>query len=374
MKKNSKGLYRKVITYNGRRYDITAKSEDDLYLKIAQKKLELESGNIVMNKNTTVARWCDEWLEVYKRPNVGQKHYEGLEATVRLHIKPEIGGLKMVDVKKVHLQKLLNGHEGMSFSHVSKLRSCLYELFEAAVDDEIILKNPARKLVLPTTVRNERVAFTDEEYKACFEVAKTHRGGAWVMTMLTCALRPQETVPLKWSDVNLKERLISINAAAEFTGNVGTVKEPKTKAGKRIVGICDELYKLLVALPKSSIYVFPKIDGGMMTKISMRRLWESFIRAVDVYMGAKLERNAVVESKLQKGLTQYSCRHTCITRLVLSGADIKTVQVFAGHESVETTLKYYTHLDKERAATRVISIQNKVGNVGNTSGSEAANN
>lgn len=372
MKKNSKGLYRKVITYNGQRYDLSAKSEEELYLKIAQKKIDIDSGNVVMNKNTTVSRWCDEWLEVYKRPNVGQRHYVDLELMLRLHIKPEIGTLKVSEVKKVHLQKLLNGHKGMSYSHVAKLRSCLYELFDAAVEEEIIFRNPAHKLTLPANVHGETIPFTDEEYNACFEVAKTHRGGAWVMTMLTCALRPQETVPLKWSDINLNERLISIDTAAEFAGNVGTVKEPKTKAGKRVVGICDELYNLLATLPKTSIYVFPKADGGMMTVTAMRRLWESFIRAVDIYMGAKLYRNAVVESKLQKGLTQYSCRHTCITRLILSGADVKTVQVFAGHESVETTLKYYTHLDKTKAAARVLSIQNK-NNVGSNVGSKVSN-
>lgn len=368
MKKNSKGLYRKVFTYNGVQCDISAKSEENLYLKIAKKKLEIDSGNFVINSSTTVSRWCDEWLEVYKRPNVGKTYYVDLELTVRLHIKPEIGNMKIADVKKIHLQKLLNNHEGKSYSHVAKIRSCLYEIFDDAINEEIISKNPAHKLMLPSNKKGTRIPFLPKEYEACFEVAKTHRAGAWVLSMLTGALRPQETVPLMWTDIDFKKRTMTIDKAAEFSGNSGTIKETKTQAGKRIAGISDELYNLLIALPKTSIYVFPKSDGGMMTKTTMKRMWNSFMRSLDIYMGAKLYRNAIVESKLQQGLSPYSCRHTCITNLVLSGADPKTVQVFAGHESVETTLKYYTHLDKEQAAARVLQFQN-----GNIHGSKTAN-
>lgn len=371
LKPNAKGLYRKTITYNGKRYDITAKNESALYMKIAQKQLELESGNIVMNKNTTVSRWCDEWLEVYKRPNVGHRHYVNLESTIRLHIKPEIGAFKLSDVKKIHLQKMLNSHEGESYGHVSKIRSCLYELFHAAVEEELIIKNPAQNLSLPNCSKKERVTFTDEEYNACLEVAKTHRGGAWIVAMLTCGLRPQETVPLLWTDIDLKERLVTIDKAAEFSGNRAIIKTTKTDAGKRVVGICDELYVLLVAAKKNtnSIYVFPNAKGGIMSSIAMRRLWQSFIRQVDIFMGAELYRNSVIESKLQPGLSPYSCRHTCITKLVLAGLDVKTVQVFAGHESAETTLKYYTHLTKANAARRVLQLHES----GTNSGTKAEN-
>lgn len=356
---NARGLYRKTITYNRKRYDITAKSEKELYMKVVQKRLELESGNIVMNTNTTVARWCDEWLDVYKKPKVGHRHFVNLEATIRLHIKPEIGMLKLTDVKKVHLQKILNSHEGESYGHVSKMRSCLYELFNAAVEEDLITKNPAQGLSLPNCSKGERIPFTDEEYNACIEVAKTHRGGAWILSMLTGGLRPQETVPLSRQDINLQQRLIVINKAVEYSGNRGIVKETKTDAGTRVVGICDELYRLLLVKLKNtnSVFVFPSASGEMMSRTAMRRLWESFIRQVDIYMGAELYRNEVVKSKLQPGLSPYSCRHTCITRLVLSGLDVKTVQVFAGHESAETTLKYYTHLSKTNAALRVLQQQ-----------------
>jgi integrase len=361
-KPNSRGLFRSVISYQGTKYQVSAKSKKELARKVAQKEIDLESGNLVINNNTTVKRWCDEWLEVYKKPNVGVRHYDNTESIVRLHIKPEIGMLKLTDIKKIHLQKLFNAHKDKSFSHVSKIRSCLYEIFEAAVDEELIVKNPAKKLTLPNCTKGERIVFNDIEYNACFELAKTHKAGLWVVMMLTCGLRPQETVPLLWSDIDLKERTINIDKAVYFKGNKANLKGTKSYAGNRVVGINDDLYNLLISNKKEnekSLYVFARENGSMHSLQSLSALFKNFKRELDIMLGATVYRNQIKESKLQDKLTAYSCRHTCITKLVLNGLDVKTVQVFAGHEKPETTLKYYTHLDKNTAAKRVLEFQSR---------------
>ena len=46
-------------------------------------------------------------------------------------------------------------------------------------------------------------------------------------------------------------------------------------------------------------------------------------------------------SKLDESYTPYSTRHTCCTRLVEAGVDIKSVQYFMGHKDIKTTLTYY---------------------------------
>ena len=37
---------RKTFTFEGKRYDVTAKTETELYEKIARKKIELEQGKV----------------------------------------------------------------------------------------------------------------------------------------------------------------------------------------------------------------------------------------------------------------------------------------------------------------------------------------
>ena len=46
----------------------------------------------------------------------------------------------------------------------------------------------------------------------------------------------------------------------------------------------------------------------------------------------------------QLGYRFHDLRHTCVSRLVAAGADVKLVQAVAGHASPLITLKRYSHL------------------------------
>ena len=57
----------------------------------------------------------------------------------------------------------------------------------------------------------------------------------------------------------------------------------------------------------------------------------------------KAFRRCVIRAELDPSiLTPHTLRHTAITRLVAAGADVKTVQEFSGHESLEMVMRY-TH-------------------------------
>lgn len=74
--------------------------------------------------------------------------------------------------------------------------------------------------------------------------------------MLYCNLRPQETAPLRWSDVDFDNRRIKITKALE--SDTGEVSDTKTKSGVRSVPIPVELfYKLKAIAGKSDELIFP---------------------------------------------------------------------------------------------------------------------
>jgi integrase len=56
-----------------------------------------------------------------------------------------------------------------------------------------------------------------------------------------------------------------------------------------------------------------------------------------------------------KAVTPHVMRHTAITRLAVSGADIKTIQEFSGHESLQMVLRYAHAQDRavDRALDRI---------------------
>ena len=55
-------------------------------------------------------------------------------------------------------------------------------------------------------------------------------------------------------------------------------------------------------------------------------------------------RNSKVQITIDFGVTPHILRHTYITNLILSGANVKVVQYLAGHSKAEITLNIYSHL------------------------------
>ena len=67
------------------------------------------------------------------------------------YIRPAIGQRKLRDIRDLDLQAILNTQAGKSYSHLSKLRMVLQELFRQARRSRLIVYDPAEGLVLPET-------------------------------------------------------------------------------------------------------------------------------------------------------------------------------------------------------------------------------
>lgn len=337
---------RRTITWEGKRYTVRGKTEQEAADKLAELKLSLKRGEKTIGEESTVDRWFNEWIEMYKKPaGLTLKSLGMYTEKYNLYIKPAIGTMKLKDVRPVHLQRILNSQEGKSKSHVSKIRLVLKEMFSRARKDRLLIWDPAEDLVLPSVTEGKRRSITDEEREHILAVAETHRAGLWVLSMLYAGLRPGETIPLVWNDIDFKKKEIRIYKAAE--SGTGAVKSPKTEAGYRDIPIHqDLLWRLKQARGKPLDPVFPNMWGNVMDAKAVRRLWNSFKRALDVHMGAKLYRNQIVESKVADDLTPYCLRHTFCTDLQRAGVPINVAKELMGHSDINITANIYTHKDQ----------------------------
>jgi integrase len=80
--------------------------------------------------------------------------------------------------------------------------------------------------------------------------------------------------------------------------------------------------------------------------------------------GMKKLRQYLIEELEMEGIhggwCLYGCRHTCATRLLQNGADIETVRVWLGHESVQTTQIYLRTNERQlKQAAELLEENNK---------------
>lgn len=346
MKKNSDGYYRETFTYKGKRYDVTAKTERDLWRKVDEKKRRLEEGVDTTNENTTVDRWFADYLTAYKLNNVTEKTYHQLKAYVKNYISPAIGNRRLKDVQTIDLQLIVNTCTGMSLSQVSKLRGLIQQAFRQARITRVLAFDPAEGIVMPKTTNGTHREATEEEYIHIHNVARTHCGGLWVLFMMYTGARPVETRAARWEDIDFDQHVVTLHSA-------------KNGYGDRRVPIPARLYKRLKWERKESGYLFTQpTTGKPHTESSMKQMWRSFKKALDLDMGAQLKNGKIdpETSVLSDDLVPYCMRHTYATDLQSADVAINVAKDFLGHKTIQTTSRVYTHLSPDAFANASLKV------------------
>ena len=246
----------------------------------------------------------------------------------------------------MHLQRILNDQAGRSASHVKKLRMVMQEMFKRARQSRLIVYDPAELLERPNVKQGVRRSITETERTAILEVAEHHPAGLWVLTLLYTGMRPGETAALTWADVDFRNNEIHVHAAKE--SGSAAIKGPKTAAGVRDIPIHSALLsRLLTAKGEPFSPVFQKKDGTRMDNATLHRRWKSFIRELDIHMGAKVYRNKIIESVVSPDLTPYCLWHTFCTDLQKAGVALNVAKELMGHSDISVTANIYTHKDND---------------------------
>lgn len=338
-------MIRKTFTFEGRRYSVFAETKEEAIAKAALKKRDLEEGRMQITKNMIVNNWFDLYVETYRRPSIGDGAYKDLLSQYKVWIKPNIGNLQLKDVKALQCQSILNKMNGKSKTHIIKIKQLLYGIFDVAMDNHLILNNPAKKLVIPKSESGTHRALTKQERSVLLQVADTNKYGLWVKVMLYCGLRPGETAYLMGQHIDLKHNKLYVD---------GT----KTKAAKRWVPIPEPLvqdFHQIKLVPFQ--YLFTNANGSPINRTNRRRMWNSITRDMNILMGCKVFRNEVLPPFwVADDLVPYCLRHTYCTDLQAAGVPINIAKEFMGHSDISTTANIYTHSSDEAVSTAAASI------------------
>lgn len=349
LKKNKDGYFRSTFVIGKKpdgkpeRITIRAKTKKEHDEKLAEAK-RLHSKGISQN-SLTVGEWADRWLRVYKA-NASRGQQAMYAAKLKNNIVPVIGNFEIKNIRASHLQDLLNSHTDGKYSTVQKIRLTIQQMFADAEMEGVIERNPASRLELPNLTETERRPLTDIERATVYNVAQTHKCGAYVLVMLFCGLRRGECIALRTRDVDLeKKKIIVTKAVSLWEKNIGYEKGPKSEAGIRMIPIPEILMPCLIAHcsgRKPDDIIFSKTDGNFATKTTVRWWWQSFVRECHIVAGAKLYRNAIQyeTSPFGKEVTPHFLRHTYATDLYAAGVDENAQRTFLGHTSTDVTDVY----------------------------------
>lgn len=152
-----------------------------------------------------------------------------------------------------------------------------------------------------------------------------------ILSLLT-GLRIGELCALKWTDIDLKKRIIIVNKTLQricFKGKESkiTITKPKTQNSDREIPISNALYDFLMSIrPVKRDNYFLTGNDKYTEPRNYRKIYKTLLK--------KLKINTT---------SFHALRHTFATRLIENKVDIKTVSELLGHASVNITISIYVH-------------------------------
>ena len=330
--------------------------------EVEKKEREVKSlieQGINICRDVTVSQWADEWIKTYKN-NVSYYTLRRYQSIISIHIKPNIGNMKLGSVKLCHIQSIINKMDDYSESSVKKLRDTLHQMYVAAIANELAIKDPTVGLILNRKEQTARSILSEEEISNIRSFNTVSDCATFVITLLYTGLRRGEIAALTWDDIDFENNIIKVNKAIVFKNNRPIVSSPKTKNSIREIPMLDILREELIKYKEKYIEkygqnitskaVFLNNLGEPHTESSINKFWKRFLREYNEHYGT--------DAKF--GMHQF--RHTFCTMLYNAEVDIKTAQSVLGHSDVSVTLSIYTHLAEKQKKRSIDKLNDYVKN------------
>lgn len=283
---------------------------------------------------TTVAEWCDTWLEGYRgnRPRTVRTAENHLA-----RIRQAFGPIQLGAVRPSHVRTWCAqlSAEGLADSYVYVLHSRLSQLFADAVHDGLVPKSPCSRRTSPGAGKQRAYVATTEQVWALHDALPEHLRPA-ILLGAFAGLRVGEACGLRVVDVDFMRGVI--------TPAVQYPEEPlKTETSRTAVPIPQSLALELAA---------HVARWGAETLLVSEYGRQLAPRTLD----AAVQQARAKVSGLSPRFRYHDLRHYYASLLIAGGSDVKVVQARVRHASAKTTLDTYGHLwpDSDESSRAVV--------------------
>ncbi len=213
----------------------------------------------------------------------------------------------------------------------ARIISGLKSFFSYLIFEDYRADNPLELIESPRLGRKLPDTLAIEEIDNLIEAVdlsskEGERNRAILETLYGCGLRVSELVELKISDLFFEEGFIKV-----------TGKGSK----QRFVPIA-EITEKYISIYKDQVRVHQSIKKEDSDTLFLNRRGKKLTRA----MIFTIIKRLATEINLQKTISPHTFRHSFATHLLENGADLRSIQMMLGHESITTT-EIYVHLDRK---------------------------
>ena len=332
--------------YIGRYTDQYGKRQTKVFRKLAEcrkwladAKYQDEHTNINKSLDATLDTWFAYWINI-KGKELKPSTIETYKSQYLAKVSPIIGNMLVSEIRPIHCQNVLNEYSDKKTKYLRKIKTIMYQVLEYAVQNDAIEKNPCNMSVNANIGEKskQREALTIEQQRAFLDAIKDSNYNLQFRFVLQTGLRVGEMSALKWQDINLKDKTLTVKHSMSRLKGQWVLTEPKTNAGIRTIPLTEEALLILreqkeknknmkVINIENKDYIFLSRNGMII-----------HTPTYDISLKKICERNNLPQISI------HILRHTFATRCIEAGMKPKTLQKILGHTTIQMTMDLYVHV------------------------------
>lgn len=305
---------------------------------------------------SSIRTFADLW-NAYRAVKSGQWSKSTNEIITCLfakHVIPQLGDQRIEEITLTPLQLLVNSvaERGFSKSVVCKIRVYLKSCLEYAVDEDLLGKNPAKKIVLPKIRKKPCGRFLEvREFQALLAEAPP-REHLVLRILGVCGLRAAETLVLRIEDFEGDQLRIDEALKDRMTGE-DRIGDTKTDESDNFVPVPPDLRKEIETWiaehpgrENPRAFLFPNARGRA---FSVGNYLKRYLKPLGEQVGVH-------------DLTHQTFRRTSSTHMQ-NHAIVKDMQRHLRHSDPQTTLKHYAKVIPASLRAAVAALDAEISGV-----------
>jgi integrase len=321
-----------------RRRTVYAATKREVREKLLELHLQQSAGTLRPVDRETLAEFLNHWLDTSIRPERSENTTDAYERTIRNHIVPYLGSVRLDRIDAATIQRLLSELQTRSIGPSARRR--VYEILSSSLNRGVrwgkIRFNPCDFVDKPRTVRKEMQPLSAEEARHLLNTTREHRLYALMVLAISTGMRQGELFGLGWDAVDLDRGILHVRRQLTNVKGKPKLTRPKTPKSRRLIELTDDAVEALMehrALMLREGYggsevVFCGANGGYIQRASFaRNFWH---RSLDK---AGIERRGF-----------HHLRHTYATLTLGAGVPVHIVSAVLGHARPSITLDVYSHV------------------------------
>ena len=326
---------------------ITGKTQKEVAQKLREITVELDQGTYQEPTKMTLGEWLEIWLKDYSvnlKPMTQQTYSEQIQN----HIKPELGRIKLKDLKTHMIQRFYNslatGEKPLAAKTIKNIHGVLHRALNQAVSNNLIRVNPATACVLPKVQKPEIKPLEPGEIYRILQEAKEDDYQNLVTVALFTGMRQGELLGLSWDCIDFESGVITVKQQLQHKDGKYFLCSPKSNKPRRI-------------LPAQLVMDALKAEQEKQEHARQQagEVWNNPFNLVFTDASGKnlVRRTVVKHFKAIAGRAGvgdarfHDMRHSFAVTSLLAGDDVKTVQENLGHATAAFTLDVYGHVTEQ---------------------------